>query len=251
MKFLVQNCSCLQNPCLGSYRPQIPVLSVLCPQLNLLNSPEQNSWVRHWPNGCLDLFSRGKEGWVANVITHVHVELRSVMRGGLAFLCSIPHDVQRDEFTHVAFAGSNIPQSSVKGYIGPCPALKFWAFCSQFMTPSLRDYFFLCVCISECIFISFGWKCERCFKERTVSTKGIECAIWGPGSDADEVSSLLQYYTTSTGKQRRFGRPKCLLLQGIFFYWLTLMIGTALLRSVWNYSLLPIDTAQRRRRLES
>jgi len=28
MKFLVQNYSCLQNPCLGGYRPQIPVLSV-------------------------------------------------------------------------------------------------------------------------------------------------------------------------------------------------------------------------------
>ena len=46
MKFLVPNYSCLQNPCLGGYRPQIPVLSVLCRQLNLLNPPaarEQNS----------------------------------------------------------------------------------------------------------------------------------------------------------------------------------------------------------------
>ena len=50
MKFLVPNYSCLQNPWLGGYRPQIPVLSVLCPQLNLLNPPPgQNSWVRHWP----------------------------------------------------------------------------------------------------------------------------------------------------------------------------------------------------------
>jgi len=47
MKFLVANYSCLQNPWLGGYRPQIPVLSVLCPQLNLLNPPEQNSRVRH------------------------------------------------------------------------------------------------------------------------------------------------------------------------------------------------------------
>ena len=50
MKFLVPNYSCLQNPWLGVYRPQIPFLSVLCPQLNLLNTPpppEQNSWVRH------------------------------------------------------------------------------------------------------------------------------------------------------------------------------------------------------------
>jgi hypothetical protein len=29
MKFLVPNYSCLQTPCLGGYRPQIPVLSVL------------------------------------------------------------------------------------------------------------------------------------------------------------------------------------------------------------------------------
>ena len=37
MKFLVANYCCLQNPWLGGCRPQIPVLSVLCPQLNLLN----------------------------------------------------------------------------------------------------------------------------------------------------------------------------------------------------------------------
>jgi len=39
-KCLVPNYSCLQNPWLEGYRPQIPVLSVLCPQLNLLNPPE-------------------------------------------------------------------------------------------------------------------------------------------------------------------------------------------------------------------
>jgi len=50
MKFLVRNYSCLQNPWLGGYHPQIPVLSALCPQLNLLNPPppEQNSWLHHW-----------------------------------------------------------------------------------------------------------------------------------------------------------------------------------------------------------
>ena len=47
MKFLVPNYSCLQNPWLGGCRPQI--LSVLCPQLNLLKPPpEQNIWLRHW-----------------------------------------------------------------------------------------------------------------------------------------------------------------------------------------------------------
>ena len=50
MKFPVPNYSRLRNPWLGGYRPQIPVLTVLCPQLNLLNPPpaKQSSWVRHW-----------------------------------------------------------------------------------------------------------------------------------------------------------------------------------------------------------
>ena len=39
MKFLVPSYSCLQNPWIRGYRPQIPFLSVLCPQLNLLNPP--------------------------------------------------------------------------------------------------------------------------------------------------------------------------------------------------------------------
>ena len=39
MKFLVPNYSCLQNPWLEGYRPQIPIRSVLCPQLNLLKHP--------------------------------------------------------------------------------------------------------------------------------------------------------------------------------------------------------------------
>ena len=48
MKILLTNYSCLQNPRLGGYCPQIPVLSVLCSQLNLLSPPpEQNSWLRH------------------------------------------------------------------------------------------------------------------------------------------------------------------------------------------------------------
>ena len=51
MKFFVRNHSCLQNPSLRGYRPQFPVLFVLCPQLNCWTTPppppEQNSWVRH------------------------------------------------------------------------------------------------------------------------------------------------------------------------------------------------------------
>jgi len=42
MKFLVPNYSCLQNPWLGGYRPQIPVVTVLCPQLNFVEPPPPN-----------------------------------------------------------------------------------------------------------------------------------------------------------------------------------------------------------------
>ena len=39
MKFLVPNYSCLPEPLNRGYGPQIPVHSVLCPQLNLMNPP--------------------------------------------------------------------------------------------------------------------------------------------------------------------------------------------------------------------
>jgi len=42
IKFLVPNYRCLQNPRLEGYRPQIPVLSVFCPQLNLLTPHPPN-----------------------------------------------------------------------------------------------------------------------------------------------------------------------------------------------------------------
>ena len=42
MKFLVPNYSWLPpEPLIRGYGPQIPVLSVLCPQLNLLNPPRK------------------------------------------------------------------------------------------------------------------------------------------------------------------------------------------------------------------
>ena len=46
IKFLVPNYSYLQNPWLGGYRPQIPVLSVLN-WICWTPSPRKNSWVRH------------------------------------------------------------------------------------------------------------------------------------------------------------------------------------------------------------
>jgi len=45
MKFLVPKYSCLQNPWVRGYRPQIPVLSVHCPQLNLLNPPPRTKFL--------------------------------------------------------------------------------------------------------------------------------------------------------------------------------------------------------------
>ena len=51
MKFLVPNYSYLQNPWLGVYHPQIPVLSVLYPQLNLLNPPARTKFLG-MPLGC-------------------------------------------------------------------------------------------------------------------------------------------------------------------------------------------------------
>jgi len=42
MKFLVPNYSYIQNPRRRGYRPRIPVLSVLCTQLNFLTPPPPN-----------------------------------------------------------------------------------------------------------------------------------------------------------------------------------------------------------------
>ena len=81
MKFLIPNYSYLENNWLGGYRPQIPVLSVLCPQLNLLNTPsptEQNSWVRH----CLKpLYVRYEDEQIAHIIIqHILFIIESVRR---------------------------------------------------------------------------------------------------------------------------------------------------------------------------
>jgi hypothetical protein len=48
--FLYHSTAASRTPDYGGYSPQIPVRSVLCPQLNLLNPPPQkkNSWVRQW-----------------------------------------------------------------------------------------------------------------------------------------------------------------------------------------------------------
>ena len=80
MKFLVPNYSCLQNPWLGGYRPQIPVL---CPQLNLLNTlpHEQNSWVRHCWYMSLYVGDRVVCWFRWNCIPHGHLHTVTHTRG--------------------------------------------------------------------------------------------------------------------------------------------------------------------------
>ena len=65
MKFLVPNYGCLQNPWLGGYRPQNPVLSVLnwiCWNPPPLGTPltDGTSRVREWEDGSR---SRGRRRW--------------------------------------------------------------------------------------------------------------------------------------------------------------------------------------------
>ena len=82
MKFLVLKYSCLQNPWLGGYRPQIPVLSVLCPQLNLLTPPPKKipgyaTGIKFHcyplyrrPTGSLSLYQ--DDGGMENIGTRIH-----------------------------------------------------------------------------------------------------------------------------------------------------------------------------------
>ena len=77
--FLVPNYSCLQNPWLGGYRPQIPILYVLCPQLDLLNPTEQNSRVRHCCGLLYDVTILGYRPMVA--VTELKKDSEVMSRG--------------------------------------------------------------------------------------------------------------------------------------------------------------------------
>jgi hypothetical protein len=66
MKFLVPNYCCLQNHWLGGYCSQIPVLSVLCPQLNLLNPPQTKFLGTPLHSA---FFFRGKESKQSRLLT--------------------------------------------------------------------------------------------------------------------------------------------------------------------------------------
>ena len=62
MKFLVPNYSCLQNPWLRSYRPRNIFLSVLCPELNLLNPlPPPNKILGYVTGDYKELFLLGRK----------------------------------------------------------------------------------------------------------------------------------------------------------------------------------------------
>ena len=91
MKFLVPNYSCLQNPWLGDCRPQIPVLSVLCPQLNLLNHP---------PRKKIPGYATGQDTWhsvldcILNVMVHTQKPDFVCRRNGRVHLKSAGASVQ-------------------------------------------------------------------------------------------------------------------------------------------------------------
>ena len=66
--FLYQITAASRTSWLGGYRPQILVLSVLCPQLNLLTpTPEQNSWVRYWVKNMVKQHGPKKWKWTTSV----------------------------------------------------------------------------------------------------------------------------------------------------------------------------------------
>jgi len=79
LKFLVPNLSCLQNSWLGGCRPQILILSLLFPQLNLLNPPPnkipgystENEWCMDFSYGfqvrCISRKRNTPYGWKKNM----------------------------------------------------------------------------------------------------------------------------------------------------------------------------------------
>jgi hypothetical protein len=109
MKFLVQNYSCLQNPWLGGYQPQIPVLSVLCPQLNLLNPPlRKNSWVRHWFtfHNCITM--HGTENIKLIILIHIMRNFM-VLYPRQIKLCQKPNLLRSQKGRHIKLAFVQAP----------------------------------------------------------------------------------------------------------------------------------------------
>ena len=89
MKFLYQITAASRTPDYGATTPQIPFLSVLCLQLNLLNPPrEQNSWVRHWScmNGIRELSNaQGSSVFREKQLTQNPVLQPKLFRGAINF----------------------------------------------------------------------------------------------------------------------------------------------------------------------
>ena len=101
MKFLVPNYSCLHNPWLGGYRPQISFLFVFCPQVNLLTPiPEQNSWLRHCSKASIVTLVQNSQGFLSSgqscrqfkITAHQKLVSRIWMNGSLP---QSPHTTSR------------------------------------------------------------------------------------------------------------------------------------------------------------
>jgi len=98
MKFLVPNYSCLHNPWLGGYRPQIPVFSVLNWICWTPPPHEKNSWVRHW----LEVSNLPLRFW-HNQSPLVHLSLRHCKH--ITITLGLSHWMEIPEVTELMWAG--------------------------------------------------------------------------------------------------------------------------------------------------
>jgi len=134
-KFLVWNYSCLQNPWLGGYRPQIPVL---CPQLNLLNPPQNK--IPGYATGCLHhnlkkvWFSFGHCIILRNVSTIVGLGYSTVGRWQVIAYNRLHCDEQTTDWSQWKIGGCH--DGAAKIHI-------FWEVTSRWPLQSLHSAIFL------------------------------------------------------------------------------------------------------------
>jgi len=126
MKFLVPNYRCLQNPWLGGYRPQIPVLSVLWHQLNLLNPPPQKK--NKFPGyaiGAIAMYAvpsvsrerwvRISGGWRCNSLSFGSGTFAKLRQGTINFVMTArPHGTRRSVHTGRSYMELDIYRKSVE-----------------------------------------------------------------------------------------------------------------------------------------
>jgi len=160
IKFLVPNYSCLQNPWLGGYRPQIPTLSVLN-WICWTPPPVQNSWVRQ----CLE----GPEReiiWKTPYMNGKRVGRTLRLVQFVSFLKSSPSHLSCSWATCLTRSGLTYSEVSSKVYhdsfcqLGSSVSLPwviyFVAFCLH-----VSKYFTRLYCFTYFFFIYCSWVVNR------------------------------------------------------------------------------------------